>query len=154
MQSVFNIIPSYIKTLKRSGADGSLLCKKRQFGSSDLGKWCTAFTTCWSLAKLLPPSFFVFHFREELVIRGSQIRRIEWVFDKLESTLLDSSHGHRWHINRCILLMQEHSRCQLSTANQLAFQKISIVGSCGSTPNAFLLHLIKGGRHLAYNIFG
>ena len=59
----------------------------------------------------------VFHFLEEVVVRGSQIRRIVWVFDKLESTFLDSSHGHCGRVRRCIVLVEDHSSCQLSTPN-------------------------------------
>ena len=69
----------------------------------------------------------LFNFQKEVVIRGSQIKRIGWVFDKLESTFLDSTHGH------CGAL----SSCLLSTPNLLDFLlelfqiAFSLVGSNG-----------------------
>ena len=63
----------------------------------------------------------LFRFREEVVVRGSQIRRIRWMFDKLESTFLDSSHGHCGPVSRCIVLVEEHSSCKVSIPNLLDF---------------------------------
>ena len=40
----------------------------------------------------------LFHFWEELVVRGCQICRIGWVFDKLEFTFLNNNHGHCGHV--------------------------------------------------------
>ena len=50
---------------------------------------------------------------------------------KLESTFLDSSHGHCGHVCRTIVLVEEHSSCQLSSPNPIdpLSQKINIVGS-------------------------
>ena len=63
----------------------------------------------------------LFRFREEVVVRGSQIRRIRWMFDKLESTFLDSSHGHCGPMSRCIVLVEELSSCKVSIPNLLDF---------------------------------
>ena len=67
------------------------------------------------------------------------MRRIEWIFDKLESIFLYSSHGHCGPVCQRIVLVEEHSSWQFSTLNLLDFhpylsRKISIIGSGDSVP--------------------
>ena len=59
-------------------------------------------------SKMMTTELFV-HFQKEVVVRGSQIRRIGWVFDKLESTFLDSSHGDCGRVCQSIVPVEEHS---------------------------------------------
>ena len=89
MQSFFNIVHSYINALSPVVmeqtdpfcVEGAILVPKKVVHSIHniiiLGKIMT--------------TELLFNFREEVVVRWSQIRRIGWVFDKLKSTFLDSS---------------------------------------------------------------
>ena len=128
MQLFFNIVPSCINTFSPAVmeqtdpfcVDSAILVPQKVIYSIHniiSGKRMTT--------KLL------FHFLEEVVVRGSEIRKIWWVFDKLESTFLDNSQGHCGRVCRSIGLVEENSSCQVSTPNPLdpLSQKISIVGS-------------------------
>ena len=111
----------------------------------------TAFIASSSLA---PSSFF--QFWEEVKVSGSQVRRIGWDFDKLESTFLDSNHGHSDHVCQSIVLVEEHSSCQLFTPTLLDFFAIAvsedhIVGAGGGVTLAHQQHSFcipeNGGHH-------
>ena len=88
---IFNIVPSYINTLSSSVmeqmdpfcVEGTIMVPQKVVHSIHKIIICGKMMT----------TMLLFHFREEVIVRGSQIRRIGWVFDKLESTFIDSSYG-------------------------------------------------------------
>ena len=132
MQSFYNAVPSNIIILSPAVmeqrdpfcVEGVIVLHEKEVHSIHniiiFGKMITTEILC--------------HFREEVVVRVSQIRRIRWVFDKLNP--------HFWiavmaPVDVCagaLSWWKKHSFCQLSTPNPLDpfSQKIGIVGSSDS----------------------
>ena len=102
---IFNIVPSYINTLSSSVMEQTDPCCVE--GIIISGKMMT--------------TELLFHF----LVRGNSRRQPNQenrcVFNKMESTFVDSSHGHFGCVCRSIVLVEEQSSCQLSTPNRLDF---------------------------------